>query len=143
MYYISSFLLTPRENDPAHSLLLIPNGSRVFPLSIRYASLAFRTLHCSLLDLMSSTEWNKCDVVSRVIISKKVFWDCGGFRDIRWVVNWSVVFQLKLSLSRRLVSAILCLEPKHFHCIRSIRNCKTIGHHFGFIQWRTSIYNHK
>ena len=73
MYYISSFLLTPRENDPAHSLLLIPNGSRVFPLSIRYASLALRTLHCSLLDLMSSTEWNKCDVVSRVIISKKVF----------------------------------------------------------------------
>ena len=72
MYYISSFLLIPRENDLAHSLLLIPNGSRVFPLSIRYASLAFRTLHRSLLDFMSSTEWNKCDVVSRVIISKKV-----------------------------------------------------------------------
>ena len=31
MYYISSFIL-------------IPNGSRVMPLSIRYASLAFRTL---------------------------------------------------------------------------------------------------
>ena len=31
------------------------------------------------------------DVVSRVIISKKVFWDCGGFRDIRCVVNWSAV----------------------------------------------------
>ena len=41
---------------------------------------------------------------------------------------------LKLSLSRRLVSAVLCLEPKHFHCIRSIRNCKTICHRFGFIQ---------
>ena len=40
MYYISSFLF-------------IPNVSRVFPLSMRYASLAFRTL--SLLDLMSST----------------------------------------------------------------------------------------
>ena len=25
----------------------------------------------------------KCDVVSRVIISKKVFWDSGGFGDIR------------------------------------------------------------
>ena len=27
-----------------------------------------------------------------MIISKKVFSDCGGFRDIRWVVNWSAVF---------------------------------------------------
>ena len=34
--------------------LLIPNVSRVLPLSMRYASLAFRTL--SLLDLMSSSE---------------------------------------------------------------------------------------
>ena len=41
MCYISSFLL-------------IPNGSRVLPLSMRYASLAFRTL--SLLDLMSASE---------------------------------------------------------------------------------------
>ena len=39
MYYISSSLL-------------LPNGSRVLPLSMRYASVAFRTL--SLLDLMSS-----------------------------------------------------------------------------------------
>ena len=38
LYYISSFLL-------------IPEDSRVLPLSMRYASLAFRTL--SLLDLMS------------------------------------------------------------------------------------------
>ena len=63
------------------------------PLSMRYASLAFRTL--SLLDLMSSSgisviwlaEWS---------FSKKVFWDCGWFggwfRDIRWIVNWSAVF---------------------------------------------------
>ena len=41
------------------------------PLSMTYASLAFRTL--SLLDLMSSSGIIKCDVVSRVIISKKVF----------------------------------------------------------------------
>ena len=41
MYHFSSFLL-------------IPNGLRVLPLSMRYASLAFRTL--SLLDLMSSSE---------------------------------------------------------------------------------------
>ena len=40
MYYISSFLF-------------IPNGSRVLPLSEKYASLAFRLL--SLLDLMSSS----------------------------------------------------------------------------------------
>ena len=40
MYYISSFLF-------------IPNGSRVLPLSMSYASLAFRSL--SLLDLMSSS----------------------------------------------------------------------------------------
>ena len=39
MYYISSFLF-------------IPNGSRALPLSMSYASLAFRSL--SLLDLMSS-----------------------------------------------------------------------------------------
>ena len=40
MYYISSFLL-------------IPKGSRVLPLSMRYASLRFRTP--SLLDLMSAS----------------------------------------------------------------------------------------
>ena len=33
--------------------MLIPNGLRVFPLSMRYASVAFRAL--SLLDLMSSS----------------------------------------------------------------------------------------
>ena len=27
-----------------------------------------------------------------MIIGKKVFCDCGGFRDIRWVINWSAVF---------------------------------------------------
>ena len=27
-----------------------------------------------------------------MIIGKKVFLDCGGFRDITWVVNWSEVF---------------------------------------------------
>ena len=35
------------------SFLLIPNGSSVLPLSIRYASLTFRTP--SLLDLISSS----------------------------------------------------------------------------------------
>ena len=36
------------------SFLLIPNGSSVLPLTMRYASLAFRTL--SVVDLMSSSE---------------------------------------------------------------------------------------
>ena len=27
-----------------------------------------------------------------MIIGKKVFRDCVGFRDIRWVINWSAVF---------------------------------------------------
>ena len=45
---------------------------------MRYAALAFGTL--SLLDLMSSSG-------IRVIISKKMFWDYGGFGDIRRVVN--------------------------------------------------------
>ena len=40
MYYISSFLF-------------ISNGSRLFPPSMRYVFLAFRTL--SLLDLVSSS----------------------------------------------------------------------------------------
>ena len=90
MYYISSFLLIPRENDLAHSLLLIPNGFSSLN-QLCFSSFSYTALS-SLLDLMSSTEWNKCDVVGRVITGKKVFWDCGGFRDIRWFVNWSAVF---------------------------------------------------
>ena len=58
MYYISSFLF-------------IPNGSRVLPLSMRYASLAFRTV--SLLDLISSSEISVMSLACRVIFSKKVF----------------------------------------------------------------------
>ena len=57
MYYISSFLL-------------IPKGSRVLPLLIRYASLAFRTL--SLLHVMSSSGISVMSV-SGVIISEKMF----------------------------------------------------------------------
>ena len=55
MCYISSFLL-------------IPNGSRVFPLSMRYASLAFRTL--SLLDLMSSSEISVMSLAQWLLIRK-------------------------------------------------------------------------
>ena len=50
------------------------------PRSMRYAALAFRTI--SLLDLMSSSG---ISVIRRVIVSKKMFWDCGGFGE--WVVN--------------------------------------------------------
>ena len=62
-------MITNRRNKGCQYISyfsFIPNGLRVLPLPIRSASLTFRTL--SLLDLMSSS-----DVVSRVIISKKVF----------------------------------------------------------------------
>ena len=85
MYYISSFLL-------------IPKGSRVLPLLIRYASLAFPTL--SLLYVMSSSGISVMSV-SGVIISEKMFWDCGEFGDIRWVVNWSALFVTELELSNK------------------------------------------
>ena len=47
----------------------------------RYASLAFRTQ--SLLDLMSSSAWNKCNVVGGVTISKKT--SC-----MRWVRRYQM-----------------------------------------------------
>ena len=49
-------MITKRRNKDGitfHLSYFIPNGSRVLPLSMRYASLAFRTL--SLLDLVSSS----------------------------------------------------------------------------------------
>ena len=49
-------MITNKRNKDCitfHLSYLIPEGSRVLPLSMRYASLAFRTL--SLLDLMSSS----------------------------------------------------------------------------------------
>ena len=48
-------MITKRRNKDYYisSFLFIPKGSRVLPLSMRYASLAFRTL--SLLDLVSSS----------------------------------------------------------------------------------------
>ena len=56
MYYISSFLLIPS------------NGSRVLPLSMRYAILAFRTL--SLLDLMSSSGVSVMSLTERSLVRK-------------------------------------------------------------------------
>ena len=67
-------MITKRRNKDCitfASFLFIPKGLRVLPLSMRYAFLAFRTL--SLLDLVSSSGMSMHDVVSRVIIGKKVF----------------------------------------------------------------------
>ena len=93
MYYISSFLF-------------IPNGLRVLPLSMRYASLAFRTL--SLLDLMSSSgisvmsfaEWSLVRKCSETVVSLEIL---DGLSTGLWC-------SLKRSLSRRLVSPMYCLE---------------------------------
>ena len=55
-------MITNRRNKDCISyiapFLFIPNGSRVLPLSMRYASLAFRRLSLfpGLLDLISSSE---------------------------------------------------------------------------------------
>ena len=51
-------MITNKRNEDCITfhLLLIPEGSRVLPLSMRCASLAFCTL--SVLDLMSSTGIN-------------------------------------------------------------------------------------
>ena len=65
-------------------------GSRVLLLSMRYASLAFRTL--SLLDLMSSSGISLKSLAEWSLVRKKVLWDCGWFRDVRWIVNGSPVF---------------------------------------------------
>ena len=46
----------------------MPNGSRVLPLSMRYASLAFRTL--SLLDLMSSSGISVMSLAQRSVVRK-------------------------------------------------------------------------
>ena len=54
---INKLMITNKRNKDCiifYLSYLIPEGSRLLPLLLRYASLAFRTL--SLLDLMSSTE---------------------------------------------------------------------------------------
>ena len=68
MCYISSFLL-------------IPNGSRVLPLSMRYASLAFRTL--SLLDLMNSSEISVMSLAQWSLMRKCLPFDWIGINKLR------------------------------------------------------------
>ena len=53
---INKLMITNKRNKDCvtfHLFYLIPEGSRVLPLLLRYACLAFRTL--SLLDLMSTS----------------------------------------------------------------------------------------
>ena len=66
--------------------LLIPNVSRVLPLSMRYASLAFRTL--SLLDLMSSSEISVMSLVQWSLIRK-----CS-----ETVLGWEILEELSTGL---------------------------------------------
>ena len=91
---------------------MIPEGSRVLPLSMRCASLAFRTL--SLLDLMSSSG-----------ISLKSFTESSLVRKCsKTVVGLEMLdglstglrCSLKRYLSRRFVSPVYCLE-QWLHCI--------------------------
>ena len=89
------------------SSLLIPNDSRVLPLSMRYASLAFRTL--SLLDLMRSSGISVMSLAERLLVRK-----CS--ETVVGCQLISVVFVETGSLSRRLVSPMYCLE-QWFHCV--------------------------
>ena len=88
--------------------VFIPNGSRVLPLSMRYASLAFPTL--SLLDfaisVMSLAEWSLVRKCSETVVGLEIV--DGLSTDLRC--------SLKRSLSRRLVSPLHCLEQS-LHCI--------------------------
>ena len=92
--------------------VFIPNGSRVLPLSIRCASLAFCTL--SLLDLMSScaisvmslAEWSLVRKCSESVVGLEIV--DGLSTDLRRSLKWS--------LSRHLVSPLHCLE-QWLHCI--------------------------
>ena len=93
--------------------VFIPNGSRVLPLLMRYASLAFPTL--SLLYLMSSSAISVMSEVSRAIISKKVLRDCVGLEVVDGL-STDLRCSLKRSLSRHLVSPLHCLEQS-LHCI--------------------------
>ena len=92
--------------------VFIPNGSRVLPLSMRCASLAFCTL--SLLDLMSScaisvmslAEWSLVRKCSESVVGLEIV--DGLSTDLRRSLKWS--------LSRHLVSPLHCLE-QWLHCI--------------------------
>ena len=75
-------MITNRRNKDCISYIspffFIPNGSRVLPLSMRYASLAFRRL--SLLDLISSSgisvmslaEWSLVRKCSETVVGLEI-----------------------------------------------------------------------
>ena len=88
--------------------VFIPNGSRVLPLSMRCASLAFCTL--SLLDLMSSCAISVMSLAVRKCSETVVGLEIvdGLSTDLRCSLKWS--------LSRHLVLPLHCLE-QWLHCI--------------------------
>ena len=80
--------------------------------------------------------WNKCNVVSGMIISKKMFRDCCGFGDIRWVVNWSPAFFETLlksssSFSDVLFEAMIPLSNVHVNNVFRVAG-DLKGHRSGF-----------
>ena len=95
-------MITNRRNKDCISyispFLFIPNGSRVLPLSMRYASLAFRRL--SLLDLISSSgisvmslaEWSLVRKCSETVVGLEILDGLStGLRcslKRSWVVVW-------------------------------------------------------
>ena len=90
----------------------IPNGSRVLPLSMRYASLAFPRLY--LLDIISSSGISVTSLAESSLVRK-----CS-----ETVVGLAILdglstglrCSLERSLSRRLISPMYCLE-RWLYCI--------------------------
>ena len=60
-----------RKKRHVSSLLFKPSGSKVWPLSMRYASLALRTL--SRLDFISSRGISYVIIVSRILLMSYIF----------------------------------------------------------------------
>ena len=99
MYYISSFLF-------------IPNGLRVLPLSMRYASLAFRAL--SLLDLMSPSGISVVSLAEWSLV-KKCSQTVAGL-ELLDGLSTGLQCSLKRSLSRCLVSHIVWSSGCNVSC---------------------------
>ena len=71
------------------SLQFKPRGYKVWPLSMRFPPLAFRTL--SLTIRLHDFKWNKLRFISIMILWKKMFWDFSRFRAISLLVNRSTM----------------------------------------------------
>ena len=99
-------MITKRRNKDSSFLILISKGSRVLPLSMRYASLAFHTL--SLLDLVSSSGMSMMSLAERSLV-RKCFETVVGL-DILDGLSGGLRCSLKRSLSRCLVSPMYCFK---------------------------------